>query len=116
MLVLRTISIKFALEDEGFNFWLAGLGAKGLSAVIIAHMALNGGLDAASSLLPITVPLVVLSGIFAGVSASRLAGRTPPKVETVANSRKWGAVDDERGIGHAYDIEEMKRTINGPGE
>ncbi len=117
VLVLRTVSIKFSLEDEGFNFWLAGLAPKGLSAAIIVQMALAGGLGIASKLLSITLPMLVLSGIFAGIASSKLEGKKPPRVETVATSRKWGAVDDDKGtIGHAYDIEEMKRTINGPEE
>ncbi len=114
VLLLRTLSIKLSLEDRGFDIWLAGLGPKGLSAILILHLAIFNKLAVAGKLFAIVIPILVLSGIFAGISASMLEGRKPPRVETVAMSRGWNA-ESKSGeqIKHAYDIDEMKRTIDG---
>ncbi|MFH0818122.1 MAG: cation:proton antiporter [Candidatus Micrarchaeota archaeon] len=112
VLAIRSVAIMVSLEGQGFNIWIAGLAPKGLGAVLIAYFAMANGFPVAPKLFSIIVPLLVLSGLFAGICASVLEGKRPPRVETVANSRKWGAVEEGK-IGHAYDIEEMKRTING---
>ncbi|MFH1470934.1 MAG: hypothetical protein ABIF01_04250, partial [Candidatus Micrarchaeota archaeon] len=113
-LLVRVVAIRISMPDEGLNIWLAGLSPKGLSAVLIVNSAVVVGISSAQGLFALMIPMIVLSGAFAGMSSGALRGRIPPRIETVASSRKWGAErSDEGKISHAYDMDEVKRTIDG---
>jgi NhaP-type Na+/H+ or K+/H+ antiporter len=117
VLLVRTVGVFAALPERGFSISVAGLSPKGLASVLIALLAATGSFAAASGLFSISIPVVLFSGIFAGVSPTMIDGRKPPKVDEVVRARdqenQQKNKDNQKPIEHAYDVEELKRTING---
>lgn len=113
-LVLRLIAVRFAFSEVGFSIPVTGLVPKGLSAVLIAQYALSTGtLVFAPRLFIIMLPIVVLSGFLAWACPSMIGDKRPQKIEEIPRAKGLVSPDRNEEIKHAYDIEEMKRTING---
>jgi NhaP-type Na+/H+ or K+/H+ antiporter len=114
-LIIRMVAVYIAVPEYGFSLPISGISPKGLSAILIAQAAIAFSLPAGEKVFAIAVPVVALSSALAGYSAGQLEGKKPPKLEEVAKVR--GPPPDpaatEGHIAHAYDIEELKRTING---
>jgi NhaP-type Na+/H+ or K+/H+ antiporter len=112
ILLIRFVSVGATLP-VGFNFPVACLSPKGLSAALIVLMAIGNDLPEAGRLFAFTVPIILLSGIAAGVSPWMMERKRPPKLEGL-KSKERSAYESppEKPISHAYDIDEVKRTIN----
>ncbi len=88
------------------NGVLAGIMPRDLSVVLVSQIAL--GFWAVGSLLfVLSVPLVILSGIGAGISSLLIEGKKPGEPDVVTYIEH----PQKRSIKHAYDIDEVKKTI-----
>lgn len=104
--VVRAVVTYALFRGRGFSLPVVGLSIKGLSTVLIAQASLAEGLGIGERLFAFALPLVLLSGLAAGISSVMLEGRRPKDVEEVAYLGT-----SEKPIKHAYDINELKRTI-----
>ena len=111
VVAIRAVSIYISIREEGFSLAIAGLTPKGLSAVLIAQSAVAAGLLVSWKLYAYAVPIVVLSGIHAGLSPLVKEGVRPEKIDAVVESRIGKTDDAGDKIKHAYDIEEVKRSM-----
>ncbi|MFH1448414.1 MAG: cation:proton antiporter, partial [Candidatus Micrarchaeota archaeon] len=106
--IVRGLTTYISLRGEGFNLPIMGIATKGVSVVLIGQVALINNMDISDVLFSFAIPLVFLGGILTGVCSLISEGKRAGGVEEITYLK---VTKNAGHIKHAYDIEEMKKTI-----